>query len=639
MNAGKWGYGLLFVVVLPAALVLWARGAEASIHLPAPTWPVLGGALAFGGIVLLAEAMRELWSWGGGPPMNAFPPPRLVTGGVYAVVPHPIYVGFVAACFGVALACGSAAGLWLVSPGLAVSCAALVLGYEGPALRKRFAGAAPAPWIHAPSDGPEDPTISDRVSVYLLLFAPWAILYEGIGHVRLPDAIEMAMPGERSWAVLPWTTFVYSSTYLFVLATPLAARTRGQLHSLFWDGVVATILALLAYVAIPVSSPPLAFDIGQLGGWLLAIERTDGLDGAAALPAFHVIWAMLAARAWARLGGPWGIAAWLWTAAIAISCVTTGMHRVADLAAAVPVYLLASRRELVWAELVSAAERVANSWREWRLGPVRIISHAGFAGAAAAVGVALAGTLIGTAHAWAAPAVALCSLVGAGLWGQALVGSRTLLRPFGYFGAVLGAVIGIAAASAAGALFWVVAGAFAAASPWVVLIGRFRCLVQGCCHGCPIEGSPGIHYRHPRSRVSFVSRLAGVPLHATPVYSMLCNIVVGALLARLWSVGAGLSLIAGLYLLLSGIGRFVEESRRGESQTQTVGGLRIYQWFAVLSAIAGAAITALPSPSAPSADPSVGAMLGGVAAGLTFAFAMGVDFPGSNRRFSRLAEV
>ena len=48
------------------------------------------------GVALMGFGMLALWRDGGGLPMNAFPPPRLVTGSIYALVPHPIYVGFVA---------------------------------------------------------------------------------------------------------------------------------------------------------------------------------------------------------------------------------------------------------------------------------------------------------------------------------------------------------------------------------------------------------------------------------------------------------------------------------------------------------------------------------------------------------------
>ena len=49
--------------------------------------------------------------------------------------------------------------------------------------------------------------------------------------------------------------------------------------------------------------------------------------------------------------------------------------------------------------------------------------------------------------------------------------------------------------------------------------------------------------------------------------------------------------MCGIYLLLSGCGRFVEEAYRGEPQTRVLAGLRFYQWIAIACVVAGAAIT------------------------------------------------
>jgi prolipoprotein diacylglyceryltransferase len=175
-------------------------------------------------------------------------------------------------------------------------------------------------------------------------------------------------------------------------------------------------------------------------------------------------------------------------------------------------------------------------------------------------------------------------------------------------------------------------------APWVQLIGRFRCLVQGCCHGAPTGQEWGIRYKRPESRVCRIAHLRGVPVHPTPLYSMLGNVAIGIVLGRMWSTGGPLPLIAGLYLVLAGLARFVEESYRGEPQTPVVCGLRLYQWLALLSVGAGAAVMALRTTSrAPAPDPSWAALVAAVFVGLACWFAMGVDFPASTRRFSRLA--
>jgi prolipoprotein diacylglyceryltransferase len=140
------------------------------------------------------------------------------------------------------------------------------------------------------------------------------------------------------------------------------------------------------------------------------------------------------------------------------------------------------------------------------------------------------------------------------------------------------------------------------------------------------------------SRVCRLANLRDVPIHPTQLYSILWNAVTQVFLLRVWLSHAPAHLVAGLFLLLNGVGRFVEESYRGEPQTPIVGRLRLYQWVAILSAIAGALVTALGAgPAAPAPDPSWPALVAALVFGALTWFATGVDFPDSNWRFSRLA--
>jgi prolipoprotein diacylglyceryltransferase len=147
----------------------------------------------------------------------------------------------------------------------------------------------------------------------------------------------------------------------------------------------------------------------------------------------------------------------------------------------------------------------------------------------------------------------------------------------------------------------------------------------------------GICYTHPRSRVGRVPGLRGVPVHATPLYSFLWNVLTAVAVGRLYLLQVNAALIGGIYLMLSGLGRFVEEAYRGEPQTPIVGGLRLYQWFAIATILAGAVVTTFtnaPIPARPRFEASslLPALLCAVAAW----FVTGVDFPESNRRFARL---
>jgi len=355
-----------------------------------------------------------------------------------------------------------------------------------------------------------------------------------------------------------------------------------------------------------------------------------------AFPSFHVFWPLLAARVWTgRLPAAlsFGLAALL-----SASCVTTGMHSLLDVAAGFVVFALVNRLDDGWRALLRVTERVANSWHDRRIGPVRVINHGGYVGAAAAGGLWLVGNLAGPGHAGAIIVVAFCGLLGAGIWAQCLESSSGLSRPFGYYGGIFGGVAGAVIVQLWHGDGWLLCTAFAVASPLIQGVGRLRCLVQGCCHGRPCPDHLGITYRQPLSRVCTLAHWAGQPVYPTPLYSIIGNGVLQGLVLRLWLGGAPLGLAGGAYLILSACARFMEEGYRGEPQTARFGGLAVYQWLALLFVVAGALCTALPGPSAPPVGPlTLRPLLYAVPFGLLVWFAMGVDFPESHRRFSRLA--
>ena len=626
-------YGLLFVAVLPALLVLWARAAAPVVPLPAVRAPLGGGVAAVLGLLLVLSAMRDLWRRGGGLPMNAFPPPRLVTGGAYALVAHPIYLGFTVIVGGVAAATGSAAGLWLVTPAVALGSAALVLGHERPDLLRRF-GRLPRPWVAVPPPGAAPPLAAERAGALVAVLVPWLLLYAGIAFLGPPrDAVASYLPFERGWPVRPWAEPIYASTYLVVVAAFLAAPSRDALRTLTLRGLASMAVVFPLFLLVPLVSPPRAFvpdgALGRLVDWERALDTP-----ACAFPSYHVVLAFLAADALATRGraGAWRA----WAAAVAISCVLVGAHSLADVAAGLLVVALLRNLGAAWELLRRGAERLANAWRDWRIGPVRIIDHGLFAGLAAGSGALVVGAGLGPGSARYVLVVWALTVLGAGAWAQAIEG-RGLSRPFGFYGGLLGGIGAVLLAPVFGFERMTALAACTLSAPLVQALGRMRCLVQGCCHGAPCPPWLGIRHVTPLSRV-VKAGLGGVPVHPTALYSILWNGVVGAILLRLVSLDAAASLVAGTYFLLSGAGRFVEESCRGEPQTPAVLGLRLYQWMAVLSVVGGAALTA-SGPSAPLAPSGPGPGILAVAgtAFLLTGVAMGVDLPGSRRRLSRLA--
>lgn len=558
--AARVAYALAFTVGLPAALVAWSRSLD--VGLPAYQSVAPGWTLVLSGLAIWLAAVVQLVRRGGGLPMNAFPPPRLVTSGVYALAAHPVYV-----------------------------------------------------------------------------LLPWLVAYEGVKLLGQPaDAIDARLAWEIGWPVWPWTEIVYASAYLGVPLAAWLAPTRRRLRAYAVQGLVATGVITLVYLCVPVVSPPRPFVVSGALGELLAFEQAKSLPPVAAWPAFHALWAMFAAAAVAPRSRAWGVAAWGWAVAVSVTCVTTGMHAVADIAAAWIFFVPLHQPGRWWRRALDVGERLANSWGARRAGPFRLVNHGVYAGAAAAIGLAGMGALAGSAALPGLAIVAVCAIAGGALWAQWIEGSPRLLRPFGYYGSVLGALAGGAAAAVFGQSPALLLAATAVMGPWVQAIGRLRCLVQGCCHGRAVEARYGIRVSNPHSRVVKLAGLAGQPIHATQLYSIVGNTAIGVLLSRLWFLHAPLWLLTGLYFVLAGLARFMEEGYRGEPQTKQILGRPVYQYLAALSVVGGACLTTAGGGLAPApAAFDLPILLTAALAGAAVWFAMGVDFPDSHRRFARLS--
>jgi hypothetical protein len=137
-----------------------------------------------------------------------------------------------------------------------------------------------------------------------------------------------------------------------------------------------------------------------------------------------------------------------------------------------------------------------------------------------------------------------------------------------------------------------------------------------------------------------LSGLGGRPILPTQLYSILFNLALGPLLFALYrSETVGMTVVIGLYLVLSGIERFAEDAFRGEKQTRWQGPLRENQWIAGAAVVVGGLISAVPSDVAGVAGfRSDAALIAAVVAGgLITALALSMDFPTSRVRFSRLS--
>src|SRR5205807_10341904 len=108
------------------------------------------------------------------------------------------------------------------------------------------------------------------------------------------------------------------------------------------------------------------------------------------------------------------------------------------------------------------AERAANAWREWRIGPLRIINHGAWAGAGNLIALSLVAAMMGPGHWTFVVASATAGLLGSRLWAQLVERPAPEMRPYGFYGGL----IGICAAAALAPLFGT-----PASSSWQLLAG------------------------------------------------------------------------------------------------------------------------------------------------------------------------
>jgi protein-S-isoprenylcysteine O-methyltransferase Ste14 len=635
--SGKIMYGLLFIIVIPFLLILWAKYTADIIKLPIPENPFCGYIILVTGAILVLSGMWHLWIFGKGLPMNAFPPERFVKKGIYSFTKHPIYSGTVLISFGFSIVYQSASGFWLVSPFFTLMIVAYIFGFENERTKTIFGIQDYTTFLSLPDDEELPVSFKERISAYLLVFIPWLIVYEAFIYAGIPeDAIPTSLPFEKNWPVWEFSEIFYSLTYVFALLIPLVIKTKVQLRSFITDLWFAIIIVGIIYLVFPFIVKQRDFIPQTFLGDIIQFERVK--DGeTCALPSFHVIWAFIAAMYFSRSIMHFN---WIWyilAIIISVSCLTTGNHSVSDVIAGFCIFLIIINKHKIWNYIRRQSEHLANSWQEWRFGPVRVINHGFYGGAAGFAGTLIAGFFLGHQYAFTGFLVMIFVIIGAGLWAQFIEGSPKLLRPYGYYGGLAGGVFACILVSLIFSVnLFVLLGSFAMAGPWIQSIGRLRCLVQGCCHGKPSDENRGIRFTHPYSRVNKISGLKGLPLYPTQLYSIGNNLVSGLILIRLYSIGVQAVFIIGIYFILNGLGRFVEESFRGEAQTPYWAGMRIYQWIAIFNIIIGVFFTTVPDSITLNFRFNAESIFLAIAMGIIVTIASGVDFPESNRRFARL---
>lgn len=611
-------YAIVFLIIIPGMLWLWAKYTEDLIKFPVIESTLASWVFIVFGVLLIAWAMFSLKKYGKGLPMNAYPPIRFVTNGPYHFFRHPIYWGFGILMISYFILTKSASGLWLVTPITILSMIALVMGYEAIDLKKRFPNVSKTTILDLPAKRKEPPGTSARFVSLFWVLAPLFLANFIIATLVGNNAAILGKP-----LILPIHTenqYLPLLSLLFIMAIPFVIKRKDLLRTWAITSIIAVCISTFTALLYP-----------SVSAQYLPIQHGFVYF----VPIFLML---LSIKVLFKQSKPLGVLFGMIAIALMSIQLTFSRSAVLHLSSAVIIFLLAGNYFHIWIFLRKGAEKIANSWHEWVFSKVRVINHGFYVGFGTFLGILLAGILVGDAYAWAILIFAIVVILFSALWAQIIEGSEKLKRPYGYYGALVGIIFASLVVRAIGYNVWVVIGVISVVMPWVQGIGRFRCLVNGCCHGSKVDNPDiGIRYFHHRSRVCGISHLKGELLHPTPLYAMIWLFLVGFILLSLWYHDFSSSFIFGLYLILTGIGRFVEEAYRGEVQTPIIKGLRLYQWTAILTVLIGIIMTAIHiDVVAITADFGWETVVSALIGGLFTTFAMGVDFPYSNARFSRL---
>ena len=387
----------LFAILAPL-LILWSAAAEHNVALPVYGNQGIGlGFIAAGLALFLARVNPD-------------------------VLPHSKYVAGTIVCLGASMWAQSAAGLWLVTPAVALGCVSWVISEER-ALN------------FLPADEDEPPTTYERVRFLTCTLLPWISFYYFTIHLRLPGRA-FAFDFEHGLPIFAWTTFAYQSTYLAVALAPWCARTRRDLRRLTISSWAATICVFTFYWVVPSTAPRRPLDTSNWMARMLSAER-NVYPPTAAFPSFHVLWAIFIGRLYRpRYLGV------LYVAVIGVTCISTGMHYIPDVLASLVIFPLFVWPDRIGRGFLRVTRALANSRREWLVG------------AAALVHMAIVTSAVGPGQAWQVFATCIAGLAGARLWG------------------FHGAAIGTAAACIALDNSWMLLGAHCLTAPWTLAIAH-----------------------------------------------------------------------------------------------------------------------------------------------------------------------
>jgi|GEM_PF-4884667 len=181
----------------------------------------------------------------------------------------------------------------------------------------------------------------ERLSVHLIVYDLWALAFGAVlwrGPAK--NYLDTHLAFERSWAVYPAWEWLYVTVYFVPFLMPWLAPHRAALRRYVWQFSWISVISLTLYFALPFGSPPRPFVPDSVAGHLLQWETQRPDFAAAALPSFHVFWALVCAGLLSARSPAWVVAGALWAVAATISCVANGAHAVLDVVASVVIYFV-----------------------------------------------------------------------------------------------------------------------------------------------------------------------------------------------------------------------------------------------------------------------------------------------------------
>ena len=207
-----------------------------------------------------------------------------------------------------------------------------------------------------PADEESSPSVSERLRFIPYVMIPWLLLYAVTAKLA-SHGTSFGMPFEDRLPIISWTAPIYQSIYVVIALAPWWVRTRRDLRRLMISSWLSMAVVFPFYWLVPSSAPRRAL-LGH--GWItlvLGAERT-AFPPIAAFPSFHVLWAIFLGRA---CRSRW--IGWTYAAMIAVSCITTGQHYIADVVCSVMIAPAFLEPERAWKLSSRWFERFAKLWQ------------------------------------------------------------------------------------------------------------------------------------------------------------------------------------------------------------------------------------------------------------------------------------